>query len=132
MSASGALGLPQLGWTASNGPLLVAETSAVEADRPRIAVRLVNRIRTSADMPPEDSDVVLLPTLRPSADRYRAGGAGWRATAVVAGDHPAVAALTCWSRSSLPGFPSRAGLAGRRAVLPSLSLPRHGLERGGP
>jgi hypothetical protein len=62
VSEAGALGLPQLGRTASNGPLPVAETSAAAAaDGPRIAVRLANRIRTSAGMPPEDSDVVLLP-----------------------------------------------------------------------
>lgn len=57
-----ALGLHQRGRKASNGPLPTAETApAGEPDGPRIAVRLANRIRTSAGLPPEDSDVVLLP-----------------------------------------------------------------------
>lgn len=77
MSDAGALGLPQLGRSASNGPLPAAEQPPGDPDGPRVAVRLANRNRTSAGLPPPDSDVVLLP--RAEADELIRSGLAFRA-----------------------------------------------------
>jgi hypothetical protein len=56
------LGLHQMPRSASNGPLPSAgQHPAAGPDGPKMAVRLANRIRTSPGLPPDDSDVVLLP-----------------------------------------------------------------------